>query len=457
MTSTLLIYPHFNPSRKRSSFLFPPLGLGYVASALRENGHRVDILDCTFLEVAEARRMAEASGAEVVGIYSMASMRQEAIVFARLLRRRTHLLVAGGPEPSSDPASFLDDFDLVVIGEGEETVLELLGALKEESDLGSLRGIAYRRGQGGDLVRAGEAGGGAVVVTEGRPHREDLDSIPFPARDLFPNEDYIRYWREHFGSATTSVITTRGCPFACEFCSRSVFGTSYRERSAGNVLDEVEEVLDLGYDHIHFSDDVFTLNRERVLDICRDIRKRALSFSWECLCRVDGIDPAVAEAMRVAGCQRVLFGIESGSNAVLSLMRKRITVQKAEEAVSTARSAGLKTGAFFILCYPGETDETVLQTLRFATRLPLDYLSFTAPHPLPGTPLYERVKEEMGSLDPSRKDGAIFCGGFSEGKVKFAKVKGEVEFNIRRHFGRGASLFVVPFEAVTDRIFGLMK
>lgn len=465
MTSVLLIYPYFKPRHKNSSFLFPPLGLGYIASSLREAGHEVDILDCTFLEKDVARSKAVASGAEVIGIYSMESMRDEALRFARLLAGQSKLLVAGGPQPSSDPVPFLDDFDLAVIGEGEETILEVLKLLEDGSDLESIKGIAFRRGRSkGSALKSRkgkrafkDAGGEGVVATEPRPHQQDLDQMPFPARDLFPNEDYIRYWKERFGKASAAVITTRGCPFSCEFCSRSVFGISYRERSTENVLDEVEEALDLGYDHVHFADDVFTLNRDRVLDICQKIQDGGPSFGWECLGRVDSIDPAVALAMREAGCERVLFGIESGSDSVLGLMKKKINVEEAKRAVLAARDAGLKTGAFFILCYPGETDDTVLETLRFATRLPLDYLSFTMPHPLPGTSLYERVKEKMASDAGSSDEVMVFDADFSKRKMRFAALKGEVQFEIRKRLGRGAPLVLEPFEAVTDGIFRRMR
>jgi radical SAM superfamily enzyme YgiQ (UPF0313 family) len=161
--------------------------------------------------------------------------------------------------------------------------------------------------------------------------------------------------------------------------------------------------------------------------------------------------------MKEAVCERVLFGIESGSDSVLGLMKKRITVREAERAVSAARDAGLKTGAFFILCYPGETDDTVLETLRFATRLPLDYLSFTMPHPLSGTSLYERVKGKVSSDARSPDDVVVYDAEFSRRKMRFAALKGEVQFEIRKRLGRSAPLVLAPFEALTDEIFRRMR
>ncbi|VVB92962.1 tRNA-2-methylthio-N(6)-dimethylallyladenosine synthase [uncultured archaeon] len=279
---------------------------------------------------------------------------------------------------------------------------------------------------------------------------------------MFPNDRYIDYWKRRTGHATTTVFTTRGCPFSCEFCSNAVFGISYRERSSENVVDEVEQALSFGYDRIHFADDVFTLNRERVLKICDEIRRRGLRFKWECLGRVDSIDEAIANAMKDAGCDRIYFGIESGNDSVLKLMKKKITMDKARRAVHAAHDAGLTTGAFFILCYPGETDDTVLETLRFAVSLPLDYLSFTVPYPLPGTALYERVKgrilKEWEAPDGLISDHVlIFDADFSENKMKFGILKGEAQFEMKKRFGVYSFPVMKPFEILTNIMFRLMK
>ena len=172
-----------------------------------------------------------------------------------------------------------------------------------------------------------------------------------------------------------------------------------RSRSVTNIVDEVEEIVALGYDRIWFADDCFTLNRKHLLDVCGEIVKRCLDVGWECLSRVDTMDAEVAEGMKRAGCIGVFFGIESGNDSVLSLMNKHITISQAECAVYAAKTAGLKVGAFFIVGYPGESNKTVLDTVRFASGLPLDYLSFTLPYPIPGTPLYERVKDHGVSIE----------------------------------------------------------
>ena len=458
MTSVLLIYPYFNNPHNRSSFRFPPLGLGYVAACLRNAGYGVDILDCTFMKREEALKKAQCAGADVVGIYSMVTMRNDSIWFARHLRDSCDLLIAGGPLPSCDPLSFMNDFDVVVKGEGENTMLELLRTYDSGCDPQSVQGIVYRKRNNG--LAKGEQG--EIVFTDPRILEPDLDKIAFPARDLFPNDRYIDYWKRRYGHAATTVFTTRGCPFSCEFCSNAVFGISYRERSPENVVDEVEQALSFGYDRIHFADDVFTLNRERVLRICDEIRRRGLHFKWECLGRVDSIDEEISIAMKDAGCDRIYFGIESGNDSVLKLMKKKITLDRARKAVYAAHEAGLSTGAFFILCYPGETDDTVLETLRFAVSLPLDYLSFTMPYPLPGTALYERVKgrisKEWEAPDSLISDHVlIFDADFSENKMKFAILKGEAQFEMKKRLGNYSFLVMKPFELLTNFMFRLMK
>jgi anaerobic magnesium-protoporphyrin IX monomethyl ester cyclase len=453
VTSVLLIYPFFLGRRDRSRFRFPPLGPAYVAAALRREGHQVDLLDCTFLDRDEALARAQSASARVVGIYAMATMAPECLWFAARLRGRCDLLVAGGPLPTCEPEAFLGRFDAVVRGEGEEAMCEVVAAFEAAADIGAVAGVVT--GPPADVACA----------TPGppRPFVTDLDALAFPARDLLPNERYIAHGRKKDGRAVTTVMSTRGCPFACEFCSNVVFGRSYRERSPGNVVDEIEEALALGYDRISFADDVFTLDRRRVAAVCDEIARRGLRFSWECLGRVDTLDFETARRMRRAGCDTIFFGIESGNDAVLRLMNKQITTAQARAAVEAAHGAGLRVGAFFIVYYPGESDDTVLDTLRFAGSLPLDYLGLTMPYPLPGTALSERLAGR--ARREWRQRGGLLTGhaltfdaDVSATKMRVAILKGRVQFALQRRLGmRLAASALRCFEGPSDALLRRLR
>jgi anaerobic magnesium-protoporphyrin IX monomethyl ester cyclase len=448
VSSVLLVYPYFRPRVDRSLFRFPPLGLLYVAAAARAAGHEVRVLDCTFLRREEAARLALAARADVVGISCLSTLEDDCFGLARLLRGRCRLLVAGGPLPTCDPGRFLRDFDVVVRGEGERTIVDLLAALEDGRDLAGVPGVVTRDRQDGEIAPP-------------RPFERDLDSLPLPARDLLPNAAYLADGRRRQGAAVTTVMSTRGCPYECDFCSNVVFGASYRARSPGGVVDEVEQALGLGYDRISFADDVFTLEHDRVAAICAEIRGRGLRFAWECLGRVDGFDARLARLMRDAGCDRVFFGIESGVDAVLRLMNKRTTAEQSWRAVLAAHEAGLRVGAFFILCYPGETDDTVLRTLRFLTALPLDYAGLTVPYPLPGTGLYKR----MGGRTRLQSRGArlvtrhavTYAGDFSPVKMRAALLKGRLQVEMRRRLGPFGPAALRLFEPASDALFRRLR
>jgi anaerobic magnesium-protoporphyrin IX monomethyl ester cyclase len=448
LTTVLLIYPYFKPHFDRSVFRFPPLGISYIASSIRSAGHEVHILDCTFLKRKVALQKALAIKASIVGIYCMTSMTRDCSWFANQLRSRCRLLVAGGPMPTCDPAAFLDHFDVVVRGEGEQTMAEIALAWERGSGMESILGITFTR-KANSLSENNDR----PCSTSPRPFITSLDSTPFPARDLLPNSQYINYGKRRYGFSITTVMSTRGCPYQCEFCSNVIFGGSYRERSPGNVVDEIEEAIRLGYERISFADDVFTMNKARVMQICEEIRRRNLRFQWECLGRVDTVDYELAITMKQAGCERIFFGIESGNETILKLMKKMITTDKARFAVKEATRAGLHVGAFFILFYPGDTNETVLQTLRFALSLPVDYLGLTMPYPLPGTQLHKRVSDKTKNGNQS----APLITHFSKIKMHFGILKGKVHFIIKGRLGRFAPLVLRLFEPATDTVFKLLK
>ena len=454
MAKVTLVYPYFQPSNDNSIFRFPPLGLGYIASSLKAQGTPVELVDCTFLTHEEAVEKVKRSNPQIIGIYSMFSMKKSSLEMAQLLRDNCDLLVVGGPLPTLDPTDFLGFFDVAVIGEGEESMVELADCMEKNAGFSAVKGIAYKQG-------------GKLKFTSSRDFVQNLDDLPFPSRELFNNEAYKKYYSKKFGYTITPMITSRGCPFSCDFCSRPVFGNDFRTRSPANIVDEVEAIVPFGYDRVWFADDCFTLNRNHVINVCDEMIRRGVDVDWECLSRVDTMNREVALKMKRSGCVRVFFGIESGNNEVLSLMKKQITVEQARKAVYNAKDAGMQAGAFFILGYPGESDGTVLDTVRFASGLPLDYLSFTLPYPIPGTPLYERVKGNGGVVvddweEPKNwsliRHKLLYGSSFSEAKLKFAIGKAHLQFYGRRYLGKkGYDIMGLPFERLTDIAFKLLR
>lgn len=454
MVTVTLVYPYFHPNADNSIFRFPPLGLGYLAAYLKQNGITVEVVDCTFLNQNEAIQRIVASKPKVIGIQSMYSMRDKSLELAQLLRDHCEFLVAGGALPTTQPKSFLKDFDVVVIGEGEQTILELVTQFENGGSLSKIKGIIYR-----------DKRTGQVKQTPPRGLIDDLDKLPPPSRDLFDNYAYKKYYSKRFGYKTTAIMTSRGCPFECDFCSRPVFGNKFRARTASKVADEIEEIISLGYNRIWFADDCFTLNPERLIQVCDEIVKRRLKIGWECLSRVDTLNSEIAEKMKQAGCIRMFFGIESGNDSILKIMKKKITTRQAQLAVQLCKKKGIKTGAFFIIGYPGENDKTILDTVKFASSLPLDYLSFTMPYPIPGTPLFERLNgklvleewEEPKNIQLI-KHRLLFESKVTQFKLKFAIIKGMIQFYVRKYLGeKGYLLIGRPFEALTDVIYDKMK
>jgi anaerobic magnesium-protoporphyrin IX monomethyl ester cyclase len=415
---------------------------------LKNHEVSTDLVDCTFMKQEEAVERIRATNPKIIGIQAMFSMKDKVFELARLLRNNCEFLVVGGPLATSNPEEFADLFDFVVIGEGEQTMLELVQAIERHSGFDDVRGIIFKKD-------------GRVIATAHRNFIENLDSIPFPSRGFFDNLAYKNYYSKNFGYSTSAVITSRGCPFQCDFCSRPIFGNTFRSRIAGDIVKEVEEVKRLGYERVWFADDCFTLNRQKLMEICNQLILRKVNIGWECLSRVDTVDLSLAEHMKSAGCVRVFLGIESGNDTILKIMKKQATVKQAQEAVRLFKKAGIQVGAFFILGYPGETEETVLDTVNFASSLPLDYLSFTFPYPIPGTPLFEKVKNLMISNEweePKKfsliKHKLLFRSPFSENKLRFALFKGMSQHYMRKFLGgRISRIFGKPYSLITDAVF----
>lgn len=395
----LLVYPPISKQERYSSEIGAsggnqiPLGVFYLAAELRRHGHPVNVIDgeANNLTAEQIVETAVEWSADLVGISSTTVAFHRALELARIIKARLPdaLIVLGGPHVSSNPehAMSYGEFDYGVIGEGERTLVELCRALAGGADVGAIAGMAYRRE-------------GKLQINPRPALIDDLDSLPFPAYDLLPdirryNPPPCNYKR----LPAVNVITSRGCPNQCTFCDRCVFGQKLRQRSAENVADEVEMLYrDYGVREIAFVDDTFTIGKKRVYRIFELLDQRKIHVHWTCMSRVNTVDEELLRFMRQHGCWHVSFGIESGNQDILRRIKKNITLAQVEKAIGMCRTVGIKTKGFFMLGHPGETAETIDQTIDFALRLPIDDIVATINTPIPGSPQYAEA-ELHGALD----------------------------------------------------------
>ncbi len=455
-TDCLLIFPYFekyDPTQRKQRSPFPPLGLLYVGGALQRAGYSVELLDCSFLpSLAAAKNELLKRRAKVVGIHSMVTLTRNGMELARAAKEAGMIVLYGGPDATSDPEKYLRFglVDYVVIGEGEKSAVELMNCITNGREPKDVRGIAYRNERG------------EVVKTPPREMSVNLDALPFPERHLMNNDEYIRVWREDHGYAMTSIITTRGCPYGCYFCSEKlVWGRRYSVRGAKNVVDELEDIVRVhGYDRVWFADDIFPLIKKRTIEICDEIVNRGLKFTWSCLARPDLVDLDSLRAMKRAGCDQIFFGVESGSQQVLDAMNRMMTVQEIIRGTSAAKEAGLKIHTFMMVGFPGETYSSIIETIKLMKRMMPDEFSFTVAYPLPGTELFHMVEptdEDFEWADPG-ENKLLFKSSIPEWALKFAIWKAKYEYYAHKRAKNGERIYGVlgeAFRVPTDLVLRL--
>lgn len=399
MSDILLVNPLFlrdDPTEHRLMTPYFPLGLLYLAATARQAGYTVSLFDGMFAGGADDFVAAlERERPKVVGISVLATVRASALRLAEMAHRRGATVVVGGADPTGRPESYLEHrdngervVDVVAIGEGEQTFLELLPLLLGDGGsrdaLGSVAGLAY-------VNEAGEA-----VRTAARRHCRDLDSLPLPARDLIDIEAYRRAWVGRHGYFSLSIITSRGCPYGCKWCQKSVFGKSYRPRSPEAVAEEMRLIKEQYHpDQLRIVDDVMGVDRRWVRAWRDAVLQRGASIPFECLSRVDLLDEEVLRLLKEAGCIRIALGAESGSQKVLDAMNKGTKVEQIRRAAELCRRQGIETYFYIMLGYPGEEWPDIIKTVLLLKETRPTTFSSTIAYPLPGTAFYEEVQHRL--------------------------------------------------------------
>jgi len=371
---------------RRADLQYIPLGLAYLTSALKNAGHEVLVVDVR-AEKPDDRLIIErirAFSPRIFGVTSNTCQIREAAALINLVKQNfPHITtVLGGPHVSALPERTMTEqpaIDIGVVGEGEVTITELCSALGSGSPLTKIPGLVFREQ-------------GNIVVTQPRCLVEDIDALAFPDRNAFPIDIYNRHVIEYKAKPITSIITTRGCPYQCVFCSKSVFGSKERLRSAANVIAEMRVLIDeQGYRELHIIDDNFTYDLERARDICNEIiaRRWKVHFSLPNGIRVNNFDDELAALLRKAGFYSLWFGVESGDPEVLKLIKKGIHLDQVRKAVAIAKKHGFFTGMYFVIGLPGSSPKSEKMSLDLAQELEPDVVGVGIFTPYPGSELYD--------------------------------------------------------------------
>ncbi|MHC1630636.1 MAG: B12-binding domain-containing radical SAM protein [Methanoculleaceae archaeon] len=404
----------------------PPLGLAYLASMVRDE-HHVRIVDSLAEDYSygDVKRIIKKYDPDVMGITSTTSMMPDAYIVAKMAKRYNEnvKIVMGGPHVTFVPEKTFKEcpcIDFIVRGEGELTFRELINSLDKNKDPSDILGLSINMRD-------------KVKNNPPRPLIKDVDTIPMPSYDLLPMERY-----QADGVRFGTVMTSRGCPFNCVFCSSSLqFGKRWRGHSDSRVIEELRYLYEKYRIHeIEFLDDTFTLNRPRAMRIARRIREEGLDISWSASSRVDLFSDEIAQAMKKGGCHTVYFGIESGSQKTLDLIGKRITLEQSLTAVKRAKKHKLRTLGAFILGFPDETKEDIKKTIKFSKKVGVDYAQFTIATPYPGTRLWNYTLSKNLILTFNwRKyttmDPIMELKNFTSGQIKRMFQKAYLSFYMR--------------------------
>ncbi|MDI3550684.1 MAG: anaerobic magnesium-protoporphyrin monomethyl ester cyclase [Methanobacterium sp.] len=382
MKVLLINPPYFNSKYKFIGLVAPPLGIAYMAAVLEQNDIAVEIIDAAALEMSweTLEREIKRTSPQLVAVTALTPTIDQALQTAELAKKTCPqaTVVMGGYHPTFNYQEILekDYVDIVIRGEGEYTLLELVQTLEDGGDLKNVKGIAYEG-----------------VVTPPRPLIEDLDELPFPARHLLPMDHYkILNMKLH----TATLISGRGCPMQCSFCaSAALHGNKLRMRSAQNVVDEMEHLIkDHDAGMIAFMDDTFTLKPSRVAEICDEIIKRDLDIYWGCTARADTLSPELLKKLHASGCITLFLGVESADQQQLDRVNKQITIDKIRQAFKLSRENDIRTIASVVLGMPGDTKDSIERTIKFVRELNPSYALFSLATPYPGTRFYQEAVQD---------------------------------------------------------------
>jgi anaerobic magnesium-protoporphyrin IX monomethyl ester cyclase len=444
----LLVDPYLSredPMERKFVELYPSLGLLQLGAYLRAHGTEVQMVDLTFArDLGPARRALRAYGPDVVGIHTKSLTYARCVELAREARVAGVYSVAGGPDAATRWTTYLDaGFDAVALGEGEATLVELAGRVAEGRDPAGLAGVVVRRD--GHLIRG--------------PHRaflKDLNQLPLPAWDLVDMDRYFAEWEHRTGERRAAVLTSRGCPFDCSWCSKPTFGRTFRQQSPERVVAELV-ALQQQYrvNYVRFCDDVFGISRTWIDQLLARMEEAELHLQFECLARVDLLKPDLLPRLRAAGLARVYVGVESGSQKMLDLMNRGTQLAQVERTAAALRAEGIRQFWFLMLGYPGETLEDIEATLQLFRKFSPEEYSVSIAVPVAGTRFHETVKDRLLHRGARRAssggDVLLFEAAYPESLYRWQQARFGLEAALGRARGNLSPEVVARVGRVADR------
>lgn len=395
MADLLLTHGYFmteDPKELQIRKPYVPLGILYICSHLRSKGFAVDVFDSTFSTKQDLIRHLQTETPSILGVYANLITRRNVVEILRVAREAGWRTIVGGPEPGAYVREYLDaGAEVVVLGEGEITMEELVGAIGSHStvSLDNIQGIAFLDDTGN------------LRQTAARAQIANLDAQPWPARDAIDVGRYVTTWREAHGQGSLSFITARGCPYHCRWCSHQVFGQTHRRRSPHAVVDEVEWLLSTYHpDMVWIADDVFTIHHGWLREYSAEMHRRGLKIPFECISRADRLNEEMTGLLAGLGCFRLWIGSESGSQRILDAMDRGVKVEQVQKAVDLCKSNGIQTGMFLMWGYEGEELPDIEATIEHVKRSDPDIFLTTVSYPIKGTPYYKRIADSLVQLNP---------------------------------------------------------
>jgi len=372
---------HDDPKEREIMKPYPPLGLLYISSFLKQKNFAVEIFDSTFADKKQFANLLISHKPKIVGVYSNLMTKLNALEMIRLAKRQDCIVIVGGPDPPHYAEEYLNfGADVVVIGEGEEPLQELIPIFtdKKIERLSSVAGIIYK-----DEHRQTQR-------TPARNLMPDLDVLPLPDRQAIDLHKYVATWKQHHGMGAVSLITSRGCPYSCTWCSHSVFGKTLRKRSAYLVADEVEEILAVYHpDMLWYADDVFNINHKWFFEYAAELKRRTIKIPFECICRADRMNEDIVRTLKEMGCFRVWIGSESGSQRLLDAMQRGVKAEQVQAMTRLAKKNGIETGMFLMWGFGDENENDIAQTIEHVKKANPDTFLTTVAYPIKGTAYYE--------------------------------------------------------------------